>query len=108
MATDRLVVTRMLKAGRRDIDVRAPLISATVSGRSNGGDDNKCAILELVVRQVIPAVRPDDLLVALRVVAGLAPVVPPVAVRLAQGPLDALGVVGDPLAEDRAARESAS
>jgi radical SAM-linked protein len=108
LAADRVIVTRMLKDGQREIDARAALVTATVSGVSKGVADNKCAILNLVVLQVTPAVRPDDLLVALRLVAGLAPVAPPIAVRLSQGPLDALSVVGDPLAEDRAARESAS
>ena len=62
-----------------------------------------CAILELVVRQVTPAVRPDDVLAALRAVAGLVPTAPPRATRLAQGRLDDGGRFADPLAPDRAA-----
>jgi hypothetical protein len=46
-------------------------------------------------------VRPDDILAALRIVAGLAPDAPAVAVRVAQGPLDERGTVSDPLAPDR-------
>ncbi len=65
--------------------------------------DDGCAILELVVRQVTPAVRPDDVLAALRAVAGLVPAVPPRATRLAQGRLDDGGRLADPLAPDRAA-----
>jgi len=64
------------------------------------------AILDVVVRQVTPTVRPDDVLAALRLVAGLAPAAPPLAVRLAQGPLDETQqpvAVGDPLVADRAA-----
>jgi hypothetical protein len=45
------------------------------------------AILRMVVRHVMPAVRPDDILAALRQVAGLAPSSPPLVTRLAQGPL---------------------
>jgi hypothetical protein len=46
------------------------------------------AILRMVVRHVTPAVRPDDILAALRQVADLAPSSPPLVTRLAQGPLD--------------------
>jgi hypothetical protein len=63
------------------------------------------AIMDVVVRQVTPTVRPDDVVAALRDVAGLAPTGPPRAVRLAQGPVDVEGAVGDPLAPDRAAAE---
>jgi hypothetical protein len=45
------------------------------------------AILRMVVRHVMPAVRPDDILAALRQVADLAPSSPPLVTRLAQGPL---------------------
>ena len=57
------------------------------------------AILEVVVRQVTPTVRPDDVLTALRSVAGFAPSRPPRATRLAQGPVDDAGVVGNPLSK---------
>jgi hypothetical protein len=50
----------------------------------------------------VPAVRPDDVLVALHEVADLVPPVPPMVTRLAQGPLDiATGDVADPLVPDR-------
>jgi hypothetical protein len=51
----------------------------------------------MVVRQVTPTVRPDDVLTALQSVAGFAPSQPPRATRLAQGPIDEAGAVGDPL-----------
>jgi hypothetical protein len=50
---------------------------------------------------VTPAVRPDDVLSGLRIVADLVPPVPPEATRYAQGPLTEAGEVGDPLAPDR-------
>jgi hypothetical protein len=93
-----LAVERLTKDGRRTVDVRAAIVSATVRAEVVGGGR---AILELVVRQATPAVRPDDILAALRIVAGLAPDAPPVAVRVAQGPLDETGTVSDPLAPDR-------
>jgi radical SAM-linked protein len=95
-------VERLTKDGRRLLDARAPVVCAVV-GASPGGASEPCAILDLVVRQVTPAVRPDDVLVALRAVAGLAPTVPPRATRLAQGRLDGRGRLADPLAPDRAA-----
>jgi radical SAM-linked protein len=52
------------------------------------GDGAGNAILRMVVRHVTPAVRPDDVMTALRSVAGLAPPSPPVVTRLAQGALD--------------------
>ena len=60
-----------------------------------------CAILTAVVRQTTPAVRPDDVLGALDVVAGLKPPVPAKATRMAQGLLDDRGRLADPLGADR-------
>jgi len=57
----------------------------------------------VVVRQTTPAVRPDDVLSALRVVAALMLPVPAKAIRMAQGRLDDDGRLADPLAPDRAA-----
>jgi len=100
LATERVEVERLTKTGRRELDARAPVVSARASAST---DQDGCAILELVVRQVTPAVRPDDVLAALRAVAGLMPAVPPRATRLAQGRLDGSGRLADPLAPDRVA-----
>jgi radical SAM-linked protein len=100
LAVDRVEVERLTKTGRRRLDARGPVVSASASAAP--GQDG-CAILELVVRQVTPAVRPDDVLAALRAVAGLVPAVPPRAIRLAQGRLDGGSRFADPLAPDRAA-----
>ena len=113
LATDQLLVERLTRDGRRQLDARAAVVSLRVDAADgvDGGKPARHAILELVVRQTIPAVRPDDVLAALTVVAGFAPDAPPRAVRLAQGPLtgsDGFGVVGDPLTADRMARDSAS
>lgn len=105
---DEVLVERLTKEGRRSLDARAPVVSAVVSERAEGSGTQVRAILDLVVRQVTPAVRPDDVLVALRVVAGLAPDIVPLAIRLAQGPLDDSGAVGDPFAPDRAGTGSPS
>ena len=97
---ERVEVTRMMKSGPRTFDVREAVVSLTASP----GEDDTCAILRMVVRHTTPAVRPDDVLSALRAVAALAPPTPPLVTRLAQGPLQtATATVADPLAADQAA-----
>lgn len=61
-----------------------------------------CGTLWAVVRHTTPAVRPDDVVSALRTVAGLEPPVPVTATRTAQGRLGASGELLDPLEVDRA------
>jgi radical SAM-linked protein len=101
LAERHVEVERMMKAGPRRFDARGPVVRlAAGAGQTASGDP--CAILRLVVRHATPAVRPDDVLTALRQVAGLTPPVPPLVTRLAQGPLERVsGQVGDPLAADR-------
>ena len=94
LASESVLVDRLTKDGVRSLDARAPIVSAEVSAEP--GNDTR-AILKLVVRQVTPTVRPDDVLTALRAVAGFAPSQPPRATRLAQGPVDDAGLVTDPL-----------
>jgi len=98
LARDSVEVPRRTKNGLRDVDARAAVTSAST------GAEAGCAILKAVVRQVTPAVRPDDVLAALAAVADLRPPLPPRAVREAQGRLDDDGTVADPLGPDRAAR----
>jgi radical SAM-linked protein len=100
LAQPEVSVERLTKDGRKSVDVRGPIVSAVVSQSQDTPSDQPRAILDLVVRQATPAVRPDDVLSALRAVAGLALDVPPRVVRLAQGPLDEAGRVGDPLIAD--------
>lgn len=98
-------VSRMTKSGLRTFDARGPVVSLEVEPRA--GEDG-CVILHVVVRHVIPSVRPDDVLSALRNVADLVPPAPPRVTRLAQGPFDPrTGSVGDPFAPD-IVEESAS
>jgi radical SAM-linked protein len=103
-AANEVVVERVTKQGRRSFDVRAAVVRASAGeGSSQSGptpgaaDGPRCAILDIVVRQVTPSVRPDDVLAGLRVVADLEPSVPPRATRLAQGRLTARGEIVDPL-----------
>jgi radical SAM-linked protein len=125
-AADAVVVERVTPSGRREIDVRGALVRLAVgveeaadappvaherTGAAGGDrivprsslplDAPVCAILTAVVRQTTPAVRPDDVLGALDVVAGLRRPVPAKATRMAQGLLDDRGRLADPLGPDR-------
>jgi radical SAM-linked protein len=109
LAADEVLVERMTKQGRRSFDARGAVTSFAVTEQSDppsGATAAPCAIIDLVVRQVTPAVRPDDVLSGLRVVAGLEPPVPPRATRLAQGRLihstsTSPAEIVDPLDADR-------
>jgi hypothetical protein len=97
LAREEVTVTKRTKDGTRDVDARAAVVRAAVA------EEAGCAILEVVVRQLTPTVRPDDVMAALAVVADLHPPLPPRAVREAQGRLDDSGNVADPLGPDRVA-----
>src|SRR5690348_3721923 len=96
-------VRRLTKQGWREFDARSAVARITRVPTASPDAGAGCAILDLVVRQVTPSVRPDDVLSGLRVVADLELPVPPRATRLAQGLLTAQGELVDPLAVDRGA-----
>jgi hypothetical protein len=96
-----VLVERLTKQGRRTFDARGPVVRLTLVEAPSGVGAARCAILDLVIRQVSPSVRPDDVLSGLRVVADLAPPAPPLVTRLAQGTLTAQGEFVDPLLADR-------
>lgn len=106
LAVPELMVERVTKDGRRSVDARAAIVSLEVEdfpAMPPAPDPlTTCGILTAVIRQVNPAVRPDDVLSALGVVAGLPSSVPAKAIRMAQGRLDDDGDLVDPLAADRA------
>lgn len=100
LSRDQVEVERMTKRGLRRFDCRGATLTLTV--RAGTDEERECAILDVVVRQAEPAVRPDDILAGLRVVAGLVAPGPPRQTRLAQGRLDpGTGAVMDPLDPDR-------
>ena len=104
LAAEEVLVERMTKQGRRSFDARNAVAFLAVtkeSGAPSGAAAAQCAIIDLVVRQVTPAVRPDDVLSGLHVVAGLEPPVPARVTRLAQGSLTPQGEIVDPLDADR-------
>lgn len=101
LAATEVPVERLTKQGRRVVDIRPAVTTLTSTAAPTGVGEVPCAILDCVVRQVSPTVRPDDVLSGLRVVADLVPPVPARATRLAQGPLTAQGEIVDPLEVDR-------
>lgn len=112
LAEEVVEVERLTKHGMRTIDARSAIVTGWVEDdpvvSPSTTPSEPCGILVVVVRQLTPAVRPDDVLSALRVVAALEPPVPAKATRMAQGRLDDSGGLSDPLAPDRGARASAS
>ena len=80
-------VERLTSKGVRRVDARSAVVSLRVERRGGAGTAAECAILRMIVRQMTPAVRPEDILAALRQASSLAPSAPPVVTRLWQGPL---------------------
>ena len=68
LAADEVLVERMTKQGRRTFDARAAVMRSMWCGPAGDVPSEvagaPCAILDLVVRQVTPSVRPDDVLPA--------------------------------------------
>lgn len=96
LRADEVMVQRMTKKGLRDFNARAAVLKLQVM--PGGGGDGPGSELELVLRHLEPAVRPDDVLSGLRVVGGLVLAGVPLLTREAQGPLDEVtGEIGDPL-----------
>jgi radical SAM-linked protein len=75
LAADEALVERMTKKGMREFDARAAVASLEVEGTS----------LDLFLHHTVPAVRPDDVLTALRNLTGLDTGPAPLLTRLEQG-----------------------
>ncbi len=88
LAAPAVVVERLTNKGKRQLDARAAVVSLDVHRHVGTDPAAGCAILRMVVRQMTPAVRPDDILTALGQFTALAPAAPPLVTRLWQGPLD--------------------
>ncbi len=92
LASDSVLVQRMTKKGLREFDCRAAVVSLVVERPATGSR------FRLVLRHVVPAVRPDDVLTGLASVSGFEAGEAPLLTRMAQGPLDEpTGEIGDPL-----------
>jgi radical SAM-linked protein len=92
----RFEVQRLTSKGSKTVDVRSGVVSLTCSASSGGprrgetGPVAGCAILRMIVRQMTPVVRPDDILAALCQLSALEPASPAVATRRWQGPMGEL------------------
>jgi hypothetical protein len=105
-------VERLTSKGMRRMDARAAVVSLEVdrylpgerppvppaahpmaeSANGIGRAEEGCA-LRVILRHLVPSVRPDDVLNALRNVSDVFPAAQPLMTRLAQGTLGASGVV---------------
>lgn len=103
LAADEVIVERMTKQGRRRFDARRAVIGIRPGAVPDTAAGGECAMMDVVVRQVTPAVRPDDVLAGLRVVAGLELPVPPRVTRIAQGMVTPHGEIADPFEDDPSA-----
>ncbi len=96
LASPSVEVERLTSKGTRRLDARAAVISLDVvsSGRRAETDPAAgCAILRMIVRQMTPTVRPEDIVSALRQSGAIAPASPPMATRLWQGPLSGVAAI---------------
>lgn len=91
---DEVLVERMTKKGVREFDTRTAVVRLEVIP---AGEPAGETTLDLLLRHVVPAVRPDDVLTALRQVADLETGPAPLMTRTAQGVLAEDGSIGDPL-----------
>jgi radical SAM-linked protein len=96
LGQDSVEVERLTSKGMRRMDARAAVVSMQADWRPADERNAGYAILRMVVRHLTPAVRPDDILTALRRVAGLVPSSPPLVTRLVQGPLVAVAAGAGP------------
>jgi radical SAM-linked protein len=86
LARDEAPVERLTDKGVRHLDARAAVLEMSVSEGVAVTSNEDCAILRMVVLHTAPAVRPEDVLTALRGQDGIVPSSPPMTTRLAQGP----------------------
>jgi radical SAM-linked protein len=107
LAAPEVPVSKLTKSGRKTVDARAAVAEGVAgtgtvepgSGASVAGNGTEYAILDVVVRHVTPAVRPDDILTGMCAVTNLSPPSSVRMTRLAQGLLTTAGDLVEPLVE---------
>src|ERR1700752_3197895 len=85
LALGEALVERLTDKGVRTLDARAAVVEMDVLVPDPTAAEGDCAILRMVVLHTAPAVRPEDVLTALRQRFGLEPSAPPVTTRLEKG-----------------------
>jgi radical SAM-linked protein len=94
LALEEAPVERLTSKGMRRMDARSAVVTLDVHGGDDGSETaSGNTMLRMVLRHTVPAVRPDDVLNALRDVSDVIPAAPPLITRLAQGSLGESGVV---------------
>ena len=83
LAAESVMVQRMTKKGLRDLDARSAVVALSIAGSAP-----PTVTLELVLRHLVPAIRPDDVLAGMASLAGRETSGVPLLTRLEQGPLD--------------------
>jgi radical SAM-linked protein len=96
------LVERMTNKGVRRLDARGAVLAMELDQRACDAYSGERGILRMVVRHTEPAVRPEDVLTALRQIAGLVPASPATVTRVAQGVVGGDGTVRLPVAEPAA------
>jgi radical SAM-linked protein len=91
LALEHAPVERLTSKGVRRMDARSAVVELSVAPVPPYSPEG--TVLRMVVRHTVPAVRPDDVLTALREVSDVTPAAPPLMTRLAQGSLGESGVV---------------
>jgi radical SAM-linked protein len=91
LGRDEVQVERMTKNGLRHFDARAAVVALVPATGAEpvAPPAEGCRRLVVTLEHTVPAVRPDDVLTALRALAPeVTPTAPPVLTRLTQGVLD--------------------
>jgi radical SAM-linked protein len=92
LALEEAPVERLTSKGMRRMDARSAVVTLDVPGQRDATSGT--TVLRMVLRHTVPAVRPDDVLKALRDVSDVIPAALPLVItRLAQGSLGESGVV---------------
>jgi radical SAM-linked protein len=89
LALEHAEVERLTSKGMRRMDARPAVVSIDLLA----SDGASAATLRMIVKHTVPAVRPDDVLTAMREFSGVTPDAPPLMTRLAQGSIGESGVV---------------
>ena len=90
LALEHAPVERLTSKGVRRMDARSAVVTLEVDDDAAGSGSTA---LRMIVKHTVPAVRPDDVLTALREFSDVTPDAPPLMTRLAQGSISESGVV---------------
>jgi radical SAM-linked protein len=107
LAASEAHVERLTNKGVRRLDARGAVLAMELDQRACDAYPSERGILRMVVRHTEPAVRPEDILTALRQIAGLVPASPATVTRVAQGVVGGDGRVRLPAAEPDAGSSTA-